>query len=146
MQKYDLIIVGAGMSGLCMLHKAHELGFSAIALEAGDGVGGAWYWNKYPGCRCDVDSVEYSFSFSDELQQDWTWSEKMAGQREIERYLNHVADRFDLRKHIKFGQFVDRANFDDETGSWLVSTKQGVRSGSTVLGNGKRQSVSAEFP
>jgi cation diffusion facilitator CzcD-associated flavoprotein CzcO len=125
LQKYDIVIVGAGMSGLCMLHKARELGFSAIALETGDSVGGAWFWNRYPGCRCDVPSIEYSFSFSKEVEQEWSWSEAMASQPEIERYLNFVADRLDLRKDIQFNQFVETAQYNDADGTWRITTKQG---------------------
>jgi cyclohexanone monooxygenase len=127
MQSFDVVIVGAGMSGLCMIHKARELGFSAIALEAGEGVGGAWYWNRYPGCRCDVPSIEYSFSFSKEVEQEWNWSEAMASQPEIERYLNFVADRLDLRKDIRFNQYVESAQYNDETGTWQVATGKGDR-------------------
>ena len=112
MKKFDLVIVGAGMAGLYSLYKARSLGLSVVAVEAGDGVGGAWFWNRYPGCRCDVASIEYSYSFSEELQQEWNWSERMAGQPEIERYLNHVADRFELRKDIQFNEAVTDATYD----------------------------------
>ena len=96
----DVIIVGAGFAGLFMLHRMRERGFSALIIEAGDGVGGTWYWNRYPGARCDVESTEYSYQFSDELQQEWDWSERYATQPELLRYVNHVADRFDLRKDM----------------------------------------------
>lgn len=113
------------MSGLCMLNKTRELGFSAVVLEAGDGVGGAWFWNRYPGCRCDVPSIEYSFSFSKEVQEEWTWTEAMASQPEIERYLNFVADRLMLRRDIRFNHYVSSANFSEETFTWRVSTANG---------------------
>ena len=94
--KSDAIIVGAGFAGMYMLHRLRGLGLSARVLEAGGGVGGTWYWNRYPGARCDVQSMDYSFSFSPELEAEWDWSEKYATQPEILRYANHVADRFDL--------------------------------------------------
>jgi cyclohexanone monooxygenase len=93
----DVLIVGAGFAGMYMLHRARSLGFTAQVLEAGSGVGGTWYWNRYPGARCDVESMEYSYQFSEELQQEWRWSERYAAQPEILRYANHVADRFGLR-------------------------------------------------
>lgn len=113
------------MSGLCMLNKTREMGLSAVALEAGSNVGGAWFWNRYPGCRCDVPSIEYSFSFSKLVEQEWTWSEAMASQPEIERYLNFVADRLDLRKDIRFNQYVESARYDDQSCTWKVTTKKG---------------------
>jgi cyclohexanone monooxygenase len=121
----DLLIVGAGFSGLYMLHLARGLGLSARVLEAGDGVGGTWYWNRYPGARCDVESMQYSYQFSDELQQEWEWTERYASQPEILRYLNHVADRFDLRRDIQFNAGVRAAEFDEAQGYWVVSTDAG---------------------
>src|ERR1700733_11468868 len=100
--RFDAVIVGAGFAGLYMLHRLRGLGFSAQIIEAADGVGGTWYWNRYPGARCDVESMQYSFSFSEELDQEWNWSEKYAPQLEILAYANHIADRFDLRGHIVF--------------------------------------------
>src|SRR5436853_257923 len=102
-ESYDAIIVGAGFSGLYMLHRLRGLGLSARVYERGSGIGGTWYWNRYPGARCDVESVQYSYSFSDELQQEWQWTERYAGQPEILRYANHVADRFDLRREARHG-------------------------------------------
>jgi cyclohexanone monooxygenase len=99
---FDAIVVGAGFAGMYMLHRLCGLGFSARVFEAGGGVGGTWYWNRYPGARCDVESMQYSFSFSEELDPEWNWSEKYAPQGEILSYANHVADRFDLRRHIVF--------------------------------------------
>ena len=121
----DLVIVGAGFSGLYMLHRARGLGLSARVLEAGDGVGGTWYWNRYPGARCDVESMQYSYQFSDELQQEWEWTERYASQPEILSYLNHVADRFDLRRDIQFGTRVRAADFDEAQGRWTISTDAG---------------------
>src|SRR5687768_10436329 len=94
----DVAVVGAGFAGLYMLHRLRRAGFTALVLEAGDGVGGTWYWNRYPGARCDVQSLEYSFGFDEELEQEWQWTERYATQPEILRYLEHVADRFDLRR------------------------------------------------
>ena len=96
-ETYDVVVVGAGFAGMYMLHRLRGLGFSARVYEQGGGVGGTWYWNRYPGARCDVESMQYSYSFSDELQQEWDWSERYAPQPEILSYANHVADRFDLR-------------------------------------------------
>ena len=103
----DAVVVGAGISGLYALHRLRELGLSVRVIEAGDDVGGTWYWNRYPGARCDIESMIYSYSWSDELEQDWTWSERYAAQPEILRYLEHVADRFDLRRDIQLGTRVD---------------------------------------
>lgn len=124
-QKYDVVIVGAGMAGMYMLHKLRGQGMRAIVIEAGSDVGGTWYWNRYPGCRCDVPSVEYSFSFSKELEQEWNWTEIMAAQPEILDYVNHVADRFDLRRDMVFNSRVSAANFDEDAKQWTVTTEQG---------------------
>ncbi len=121
----DVLIVGAGFAGMYMLHRLRQAGFTALVLEAGSGVGGTWYWNRYPGARCDVESMQYSYQFSDELQQEWDWTEKYATQPEILRYANHVADRFDLRRDIRFNTRVNTACFDDAAGSWLLTTGQG---------------------
>ena len=118
----DVIIVGAGFAGLYMLHLARGLGLKARVLEAGDGVGGTWYWNRYPGARCDVESMEYSYQFCPELEQEWEWTERYAPQPEILRYANHVADRFDLRDDIQFDTRVTAATFDDRSGTWAVET------------------------
>jgi cyclohexanone monooxygenase len=127
MREFDAVIVGAGFAGLYMLHRLRGLGLSARVFEAGTGVGGTWYWNRYPGARCDTDSVEYSYQFSEELQQEWTWSERFATQPEILRYLDHVADRFDLRRDIQFETRVTAARFDEATGRWTVETDGGPR-------------------
>ena len=121
----DAVVVGAGFAGMYMLHRLRGLGFSARVFEAGGGVGGTWYWNRYPGARCDVESMQYSFSFSEELDQQWNWSEKYAPQPEILAYANHVADRFDLRRHIVFDTRVTAATFDEVEKRWLVETDRG---------------------
>lgn len=125
--QFDAIIVGAGVAGLYMLHRLRELGFTAHIYEAGDDVGGTWYWNRYPGARCDIESIDYSYSFSEDLQQEWEWTERYASQPEILRYINHVADRFDLRRDITFGTRVTAARWDDNTSRWTVETDTGER-------------------
>ncbi|WP_428486772.1 flavin-containing monooxygenase [Rhodopila sp.] len=121
----DVVIVGAGFGGLYMLHRLRGLGLTAIVFEAAAGVGGTWYWNRYPGARCDVESMQYSYSFSDELQQEWTWSEVFAGQPEILRYANFVADRLDLKRDIRFETKVTDASFDPAAHRWAVRTDRG---------------------
>jgi len=123
----DAVIVGAGLAGLYMLHRLRGLGLTARVYEAGSDVGGTWYWNRYPGARCDVESMDYSYSFSDELQQEWQWSERYATQPEILRYINHVADRFDLRGDIQFETRVTTALFDAATRRWAIQTDSGER-------------------
>jgi cyclohexanone monooxygenase len=118
-------VVGAGFAGLYMLHRLRGLGFSAHVYEQGAGVGGTWYWNRYPGARCDIESMQYSYSFSEELQQEWNWSERYASQPEILEYANHVADRFNLRTGISFNTRVERAEFDEATGTWKVMISDG---------------------
>ena len=103
---FDAVIVGAGFAGMYMLHRLRGTGLSVRVFEAGSGVGGTWYWNRYPGARCDVESIQYSYQFSEKLQQEWVWSERYAPQPEILRYVNHVADRFDLRRDIQFNTRV----------------------------------------
>ena len=98
----DAVIVGAGFAGMYMLYKLREMGLSAVVFEQADNVGGTWYWNRYPGARCDAESLAYSYSFSPELEQEWEWSERYSTQPEILKYAEHVADRFDLRKDIRF--------------------------------------------
>ena len=121
MSAYDVVIVGAGFAGMYMLHKTRELGLSARVYEAGDGVGGTWYWNRYPGARCDVESMDYSYSFSPELEQVWQWTERYPRQPEILTYANHVADRFDLRKDIQFASRVTSAVYDEDAGLWRLT-------------------------
>ncbi len=122
MVRTDVLIVGAGFAGLYLLHRARQMGFTARVVEAGDDVGGTWYWNRYPGARCDVESLEYSYQFDEALQQDWQWSERFATQPEILRYLQHVAQRFDLRRDIDFGRRVVGAAFDEPSKRWSVAT------------------------
>jgi cyclohexanone monooxygenase len=122
---YDVVVVGAGFAGMYMLHRLRGLGFSVRVYEQGSGVGGTWYWNRYPGARCDVESMQYSYSFSDELQQEWDWSERYAPQPEILKYANHVADKYNLRADIQFGTRVDRASFDEDENIWSVATSDG---------------------
>ena len=123
--RLDVVVVGAGFAGLYMLHCLRGLGLSAVAFEAGQDVGGTWYWNRYPGARCDVESLQYSYAFSDDLQQDWSWSERYATQPEILTYARHVADRLDLRRQIRFGTRVTSAVFDEAAERWLVRTDRG---------------------
>ena len=122
---FDAIVVGAGVGGLYAIYRLRNLGLKVRAFEAGSGVGGTWYWNRYPGCRCDVESMEYSYSFSEELQQEWHWPERYGTQPEILRYINHVADRFDLRRDIEFNTRVKEALFDSKTNTWTVKTDKG---------------------
>jgi cation diffusion facilitator CzcD-associated flavoprotein CzcO len=124
-QPIDVVVVGAGFAGLYMLHRLRGLGLSAQVLEAGSGVGGTWYWNRYPGARCDVESMQYSYSFSPEIEQEWSWTELFAGQPEILRYANFVADRLDLRRDIRFETRVTQAQFDAATSRWTVATDRG---------------------
>ncbi len=124
-QKFDAIIIGAGVSGLYALQQLHELGLSAHVFEAGTGVGGTWYWNRYPGARFDSESYSYQYSFSKELLDEWDWSEHFAGQPEIERYLNRVADKFDLRRDIEFNARVRSVKYDKDEELWEVQTENG---------------------
>ena len=121
----DAVVVGAGFAGLYMLYRLRELGLSTRVFEAGDGVGGTWYWNRYPGARCDVESMQYSYSFSPELQQEWEWTERYPRQDEILRYINHVADRFGLRRDIQLETRVTAASYDEAQRRWTVTTDRG---------------------
>jgi cyclohexanone monooxygenase len=123
----DAVVVGAGFAGLYMLVKLRELGLAARVYEMGSGVGGTWFWNRYPGARCDVESLDYQYSFSPELLRDWTWTERYPAQEEILRYLDHVADRFDLRRDIQLETRVSAAAYDEAAGLWEVSTDRGDR-------------------
>ena len=129
----DAIVIGAGLAGLYMLYRLRQLGLSARVFEAGDGVGGTWYWNRYPGARCDVESMQYSYSFSEALQQQWQWSERYPRQEEILRYINHVADRFDLRRDIVLNTRVTGAARDAADRHWIVTTESGERVESRFL-------------
>src|SRR3954464_6546662 len=137
-ETYDVVVVGAGFAGMYMLHRLRGQGMTARVFEQGSGVGGTWYWNRYPGARCDVESMQYSYSFSEELQQEWNWSERYAPQPEILKYANHVADRFNLRPDIQFNTRVERAEFDERSNSWQVATSDGktVTANFVVLATG----------
>ncbi|MDB2487472.1 NAD(P)/FAD-dependent oxidoreductase [Alphaproteobacteria bacterium] len=123
----DAVVVGAGFSGMYQLHRLREMGLSVKVFEAGEDVGGTWFWNRYPGARVDIESMAYSFSFSKELEQDWVWSEKYSPQPELLRYAQHVADRFDLKRNITFNTRVESAYFDDDKDEWLITTECGKR-------------------
>ena len=122
---YDAVVIGAGFAGLYMLHRLRQLGMTARVYESGDGVGGTWYWNRYPGARCDVESMQYSYSFSEELQQEWEWTERYPKQAEILTYINHVADRFELRPDIQLETRVVSAAYDEASHRWTVETDHG---------------------
>ncbi|MFZ5731566.1 MAG: flavin-containing monooxygenase [Pseudomonadota bacterium] len=126
-ETYDVVVVGAGFAGMYLLHRLRGLGLSVRVYEQGSGVGGTWYWNRYPGARCDVESMQYSYSFDDALQQEWNWSERYAPQPEILKYANHVADRFDLRRDMEFNTPVKAAAFDDKSNLWSVTLGGGKR-------------------
>src|SRR6478752_6296983 len=117
----DIVVVGAGFAGLYMLHRLRQAGRSARVFDAASGVGGTWYWNRYPGARCDIESMEYSYGFDEELQQEWEWTERYAPQPEILRYADHVA----LRRDITFDTRVTRATYDEASGTWRVETDGG---------------------
>jgi cation diffusion facilitator CzcD-associated flavoprotein CzcO len=123
---YDVIVVGAGFGGLYGVHRFKQLGLSVLGFEGGGGVGGVWYHNRYPGARVDVESWDYCYYFSEELYRDWKWSEKYATQPELMRYLNHVADRFDIRRHFHFDTWVTGAQWDPETARYRVTTSTGM--------------------
>ena len=121
---FDVVVVGAGFAGMYMLHRLRGLGLSTRVYEAGGGVGGTWYWNRYPGARCDIASMQYSYSFSEELDQEWSWSQKYSPQPEILAYAEHVADRFELRRDIQFNTKVTSATFDEDASHWIIQTDQ----------------------
>lgn len=123
---FDVVIIGAGIAGMYMLHRMREHGLAARVIEMAPDIGGTWYWNQYPGARCDTDTLEYSYSFCEELQQEWKWSMRYPTQPEILRYLNHVADRFDLRPDISFNTRVEKATFEEATARWQVITDDGT--------------------
>src|ERR1700757_1163933 len=124
-QRFDALVVGAGFSGLYTLHRLRELGLRVRVLEMAENVGGTWLYNRYPGARCDIESIEYSYSFSEEIQQEWVWTETMPAQPEVEAYLNFVADRLDLRRDIQFDTKVVAMAFAERAAEWLVSTEPG---------------------
>jgi len=121
----DVVVAGVGFAGLHMLYRLRRLGFSVRAFESGADVGGTWYWNRYPGARCDIPTVDYSYSFDPELEDEWTWSEKYATQPEILRYLQHVADKHDLRRDVQFSTTVASATWDDTDDLWHIRTDRG---------------------
>lgn len=125
MADHDVLVIGAGFAGMYQLHLLRERGFDVHAIEAGSDVGGTWFWNRYPGARCDIESVEYSYSFDEDLQQEWTWSERYAAQPELLSYAHHVADRFDLRKDITFDQRVRSLVWQEDESHWVVATEDG---------------------
>lgn len=137
-RKVDITIVGAGFTGIFATHKFTSLGYSVQTIEAGDGVGGTWYWNRYPGARTDSESYVYQYFFSEELLKEWSWKEKFPAQEETEKYLNFVAEKFDLKKFIRFGSRVVKAEFDEPLNSWQVKTKDGftVTSQFLLMGSG----------
>jgi cyclohexanone monooxygenase len=124
-ERYDVIVIGAGFAGMYAVYKFRQLGFRVLAYEKGDDVGGVWYWNRYPGARCDCESYYYSYSFSKELQDEWDWSLHYSEQPEILSYLCHVADRFSLRPNIQFGTKLESATFDESAGNWTIRTSRG---------------------
>ena len=123
----DVVIVGAGFSGLYLLHRMRKQGLSTRCFERGDGVGGTWYWNRYPGARCDVESMQYSYGFDDDLQQEWNWPEKFSGHADIRAYADHVTDRFGLRPHIDFETEVRAAHYDENQRLWNIETSKGEK-------------------
>ena len=122
----DVLIVGAGFAGLYGLHKLRGMGLTVQVVEAASGVGGTWFWNRYPGARFDSESVTYGYSFSEELLSEWDWKERFSGQPENLRYLNYVADKFDLRPHMQFGVTVERAVWSEAESMWHVHLDDGV--------------------
>lgn len=130
---FDVVIIGAGFAGLYAVHRLRGLGLRVRAYERGGGVGGVWYWNRYPGCRCDVESILYSYSFSEDLQQEWSWSQRYASQPEILAYLEHVADRFDLRRDIQLDTTVTGMVFDEDAQRWAVELDGAARVTTTYV-------------
>ena len=123
---FDVVVIGAGFAGMYALYKLRKLGFSVKVYERAGDVGGTWFWNRYPGARCDVNSLEYSYQFSEELQQQWSWSERYSSQPEILRYAKHVAERFDLRREIQFETQVVQLEFNEAKSLWSGKTDKGL--------------------
>src|SRR5262247_1528219 len=132
-EQFDAIIIGAGVTGLYALYRLRERGLVVRAFEEGGGVGGTWYWNRYPGARFDSESYTYGYSFSEELLQEWDWTEHYAGQPETERYLNYVADKFDLRRDIQFHAHVVSAVYDERMHRWQVHLADGYQARAQFL-------------
>src|SRR5882724_8456725 len=126
-EQFDAIVIGAGVSGLYQLYRLRQLGLAVRCYEDGSGVGGTWYWNRYPGCRFDSESETYGYSFSEELLHEWDWKEHYSGQPENERYLNYVADKFDLRRDIQFNARVISAVYDECENRWQIHTEEDHR-------------------
>src|SRR2546422_1358329 len=130
---FDAIVIGAGVSGLYQLYRLRQLGLAVRCFEDGGGVGGTWYWNRYPGCRFDSESETYGYSWSEELLQEWDWKEHYSGQPENEKYLNYVADKFDLRKDIQFNARVASAVYDEREHRWEIQIENGQRARAQFL-------------
>lgn len=143
---FDAVVIGAGFSGLYMLHRLREAGFTARAYEAGEDVGGVWYWNRYPGARCDSESIYYNYTFSDELLQEWTWSSRYPEQPEILRYLGYVADKFDLRRDIQFKTRIISAHYDEENNRWMITMEDGTCVSATYFISGVGCLSAANIP
>ena len=143
-QQVDVAVVGAGFAGLYLLHRLRKAGFSAVVLEAAGDVGGTWYWNRYPGARCDIQTIDYSYTFDPELEKAWTWSEKYATQPEILRYLGFVADRYDLRRDIRFGTKVTQATWDERQRALAAHHRQRRQRILPPLHHGDRLSLRAQ--
>ena len=143
-QVVDVAVVGAGFAGLYLLHRLRNAGFSVVLLEEAGDVGGTWYWNRYPGARCDIQTIDYSYSFDPELETAWKWSEKYATQPEILRYLGFVADRYDLRRDIRFGTKVTSATWDQAAQRWQIATDKGAKLACTPLRHGDRLPLGAK--
>src|SRR5262245_16479616 len=126
-EEFDAVVVGAGFSGLYLLHRLRQAGFSVKVFDSADDVGGTWYWNRYPGARCDIPTTDYTYGFDPELEQAWTWSEKYATQPEILAYLRFVADRYDLRRDIEFSTGITAASWDEAGKRWSLTTDRGER-------------------
>src|SRR5689334_16842031 len=124
---FDAVVIGAGVSGLYQLYKLRELGLRVRVFETGTNVGGTWYWNRYPGARFDSESWTYGYSFSEELLQEWNWAEHFASAPETERYLNYVADKFDLRRDIQFRSRVCAAHYREDARGWYITLEDGRR-------------------
>ena len=139
----DVAIVGGGLAGLYAIHRLRGMGLKVRAYEAGSGVGGTWFWNRYPGARCDVESLEYSYGFSDELQQEWKWPERYGTQPEILKYINHVADRFDLRRDVQLNTRIASALFDGEAERMDAQDRRRRGDPRALLRHGGGQSLDA---
>ena len=126
-ETFDAVVIGAGFAGLYSLYRLRNLGLNVKVFEAGDGVGGTWYWNRYPGARCDVESMEYSYSFDPELEQEWVWPDKYSKQSDILRYANYVAERHDLLKDIQFKTRIKSAYYNRKTNTWTIETTEGQK-------------------